>query len=153
MVTSILVVLLVVVVGGGYAAWRYSQSQYYVGTDGHEVIIYRGVNQSVLGMSLSHVYRHTGIPMSHVPANDVTQVRGTITAASLADAQKTVNNIRQQYTCQQYNAAYATWLAHKPKPVTKTRKVGGKTVKTTTTPPYRAAPATPKGCTPQGAPG
>jgi hypothetical protein len=88
-----------------------------------------------------------------VPANDVTQVRGTITAASLADAQKTVTNIRQQYTCEQYNAAYATWLAHKPKPVTKTRKVGGKTVKTTTTPPYRAAPATPKGCTPQGAPG
>jgi protein phosphatase len=152
-VTSILVVLLLVVAGGGYAAWRYSQGQYYVGTDGNEVIIYRGVNQRVLGMSLSHVYRHTGIPMSHVPANDVTQVRGTITAASLADAQKTVTNIRQQYTCQQYNAAYATWLAHKPKPVTKTRKVGGKTVKTTTTPPYRAAPATPKGCTPQGAPG
>ncbi len=152
-VTTILVVLLIVVVGGGYAAWRYTQSQYYVGTDGQQVIIYRGVNQRVLGMSLSHVYQRTGIPMSHVPDNDVTQVRSTITAASLADARKTVNNIRQAYTCQQYNAAYATWLAGKPKPVTHTRKVGGKTVKTTTTPAYRPAPATPKGCTPQGAPG
>ena len=152
-VTTILVLLLVVVVGGGYAAWRYSQSQYYVGTDGHEVIIYRGVNQRVLGMSLSHVYRRTGIPMAHVPDNDVTQVRSTITAASLADAQKTVSNIRQQYTCQQYDAAYADWQAHKPKPVTTTKKVGGKTVKKTTTPPYRPAPATPQGCTPQGAPG
>ena len=154
MVTSILVVLLLVVAGGGYAAWHYSQGQYYVGTDGNEVIIYRGVNQRVLGMSLSHVYQRTGIPMSHVPANDVTQVRSTITAASLADAQKTVSNIRQQYTCQQYDTAYANSLAHKPKPVTKTRKVGRKTVKTTTTPAYRAAPAyTPRAATPQGAPG
>ena len=75
------------------------------------------------------MYRRTGIPMAHVPDNDVTQVRSTITAASLADAQKTVSNIRQQYTCQQYDAAYADWLAHKPKPVTTTKKVGGKTVK------------------------
>ena len=125
-----------------------------MGTDGHEVIIYRGVNQRVLGMSLSHVYRRTGIPMSHVPDNDVTQVRGTITAASLADAQKTVTNIRQQYTCQQYDAAYADLAgAQAQAGHRRPRKVGGKTVKTTTTPPYRAAPATPKGCTPQGAPG
>jgi hypothetical protein len=33
------------------------------------------------------------------------------------------------------------------------KKVGGKTVTTTVTPAYKAAPATPKGCTPQGTPG
>ena len=32
-VTTALVVLLAVVIGGGYAAWRWSQSQYYVGAD------------------------------------------------------------------------------------------------------------------------
>ena len=46
-VTTSLVVLLAVVIGGGYAAWRWSQNQYYVGADskGQEVLIYRGVNQ------------------------------------------------------------------------------------------------------------
>ena len=75
------------------------------------MIIYRGVNQKVLGMSLSSVYQQTGIPLSHVPASDLSQVRSTITASSLADAQKTVSNIRQTITCDTYNAAYAKWAA------------------------------------------
>ena len=124
-----------------------------MGTDGQQVIIYRGVNQQVLGMSLSSVYQKTGIPLSHVPASDLPQVRSTIPASSLADAQKTVNNIRQTWTCQQYEAAYNTWLAHKPKPVKTTKKEHGKTVTVTTTPPYQPAPTAPKGCTPQGTTG
>jgi PPM family protein phosphatase len=149
-VTTILVVLLVVVVGGGYAAWRYTQDQYYVGTDGSQVIIYRGVDQRVLGLSLSSVYQQTGIPLGHVPANDLPQVRSTIPASSLAAAQKTVGNIRQAWTCDQYVAAYNTWLAGKPKPTT--RKVGNKT-EVIPPKPYRPPPATPAGCTPQVAPG
>jgi PPM family protein phosphatase len=149
-VTTILVILVIVIIGGVYAAWRYTQSQYYVGTDGSQVIIYRGVNQKVLGMSLSSVYQKTGIPLAHVPASDLPQVRSTITASNLADAQKTVNNIRQAYTCQQYATAYAKWQADKPKPVKQTKRVGNKTVTTTVTPAPPPAPAVPKGCTPQG---
>jgi protein phosphatase len=153
-VTTILVVLLVVIVGGGYAAWRYTQSQYYVGTDGRQVIIYRGVNERVLGLSLSSVYQQTGIPLAHVPANDLPQVRNTITVSSLADAQKTVGNIRQTIICNSYDAAYSSWLAHKPAPRKVTHKAAnGKTVTTTVIPPYKPAPATPKGCTPQETPG
>ncbi len=48
-VTSILVLLLIVIIGGGYAGWRYTQDQYYVGTDGSNVAIFQGVNQSVPG--------------------------------------------------------------------------------------------------------
>jgi protein phosphatase len=151
-VTTILVVLLVVVVGGGYAAWRYTQNQYYVGTDGRQVIIYRGINDRVLGMSLSSVYQQTGIPLAQVPANDLAQVRNTITASSLADAQKTVHNIRQTITCDVYDAAYARWQA-----LPTTRKVtvtvrGKKEVRTEPVqrPP---APQTPTGCTPQGTSG
>jgi protein phosphatase len=153
LVSTILVLLLVVIVGGSYAAWRYSQSQYFVGTDGQQVIIYRGVNQKVLGMSLSSVYRRTGFPLSHVPSSDLSQVRGTINASNLPDAEQAVNTIRQTYTCNQYQVAYNNWLANKPKPVKKTKKVNGKTVTTTTTPSYKAPPATPKGCTPQGTAG
>ena len=58
-VTTSLVVLLAVVVGGGYIAWRWSQDQYYVGADskGQEVLIYRGVNQQIAGISLSRPYQ------------------------------------------------------------------------------------------------
>jgi PPM family protein phosphatase len=152
-VTTILVVLVIVIIGGGYVAWRYTQAQYYVGTDGRQVIIYRGVNQKVLGMSLSSVYQKTGIPLSHVPSTDLPQVQSTIPSASLADAKKTVSNIRQTYACDQYATAYASWVANKPKPKKVTRKVGGKTVTTTQTPAYRPAPSAPKGCPPQGTAG
>jgi PPM family protein phosphatase len=151
-VTTILVVLLVVIVGGGYAAWRYTQGQYYVGTDGRQVIIYRGVNERVLGMSLSGVYQQTGIPLAHVPASDLSQVRNTITASSLADAQKTVGNIRQTITCDAYDAAYVKWAAL---PTTHQVTVTVKGKKVTRTEPLArpAAPKTPQGCTPQGTSG
>jgi PPM family protein phosphatase len=148
-VTTILIVLLIVIVGGGYAGWRYTQSQYYVGTDGKQVIIYRGVNQKVLGMSLSSVYSRTGIQLSQVPGSDKPAVVSATAPGSLTDARKTVASIRQTITCNTYDAAYASWQAHKPKPTTK--KVGKKTE--TITPPYRPAPTTPKGCTPQGTAG
>jgi PPM family protein phosphatase len=153
LVTGILVVLLVVIVGGAYAAWRYTQSQYYVGTDGRQVIIYRGVNQKVLGMSLSSVYQRTGIPLDKVPTSDQQAVRSTITSSSLAEAQRTVGNIHQAYVCDLYTTAYANWLAHKPKPQTVTKTVNGRKTTQTVTPPYVAAPKAPAGCPAQGATG
>ena len=63
-VTSLFVLLLVVVIGGLYLGWRYTQDQYYVGTDGGQVAIFQGINQSVAGINLSHVHQRTGIPLS-----------------------------------------------------------------------------------------
>src|SRR5258706_204366 len=102
------------IVGGGFAAWRYTQSQYYVGTDGHQVIIYRGINQKIAGMSLSSVYQKTGIPLSQMPPNDKATVQSATPPGGLAEAQKTVSNIRHDLACQQYAVAYAAWL-HKPR--------------------------------------
>ena len=113
-VTTILVILVIVIVGGGFAAWRYTQSQYYVGTDGHQVIIYRGINQKVAFINLSSVYTKTGILLSQVPPTDKAQVEATTPASSLADARKTVSSIRQAVACQQYTLASNSWLAHKP---------------------------------------
>src|ERR1700683_2858466 len=110
-VTTILIVLLILIVGGGYAGWRYTQNQYYVGTDGKQVIIYRGVNQKVLGMSLSSVYTRTGIKLAQVPATDKTAVVSATAPGTLTDARKTVNSIRQTITCNNYDAAYAKWSA------------------------------------------
>jgi PPM family protein phosphatase len=151
-VTTILIILVIVIVGGGYAGWRYTQSQYYVGTDGQQVIIYRGVNQKVLGMSLSSVYSRTGIALSKVPANDKPAILTATAPGSLTDAQKTVDSIRQTITCNTYDAAYARWSAL-PTSHKVTVTVHGK--KQTRTEPLTrpAAPKTPKGCAPQGTAG
>ena len=73
-VTSILVVLLLLIGGGGYAGWRYIQGQYYVGTDQSHVVIFRGINEKVAGLSLSSVHIRTNIPLSHVVDSDRQQV-------------------------------------------------------------------------------
>ena len=152
-VTSILVVLLLLIAGGGYAAWRYTQGQYYVGATGGQVAIFRGVNEQVAGMSLSSVYARTGIPMSGVPANDVRQIQATIPATGLANARSIVLNIRHGYVCQLAFAATAKWAAGKPKPRKVSKKVHGKTVVHTVIPPYRPKPSIPAYCPPQGAAG
>jgi hypothetical protein len=152
-VTSILVVLLLLIAGGGYAAWRYTQGQYYVGAANGQVVIFRGVNEQVAGMSLSSAYARTGIPMSGVPANDVQQIRATIPATGLADARSIVLNIRHGYVCQLAFAATARWQAGKPRPRKVSKKVHGKTVVHTVIPPYRPKPSVPAYCPPQGAAG
>ena len=145
-VTSILVVLLLLIAGGGYAAWRYTQSQYFVGATGGQVAIFRGVNEQVAGMSLSSVYDKTDIPMSGVPASDVRQIQATITATGLADARRIVLNIRHGYLCQQAFKAVQQWAAGKPKPRKVKKKVNGKTVVRTIVPPYRPKPPVPSYC-------
>jgi protein phosphatase len=146
-VTSIFVVLLLVIAGGGYAAWRYTQDQYYVGTDGRQVIIYRGVDQKVLGLSLSSVYQKTGIPLSGLPASWRGKVRATTPPNTLTDARNTVSAVHQAYVCQQYNAAYVSWYKEQNTliPVTVTQS-GKPPVTKMEKPPARPAPRTPPGC-------
>jgi PPM family protein phosphatase len=152
-VTSILVVLLLLIGGGGYAAWRYTQGQYYVGAADGQVAIFRGINEQVAGMSLSSVYSRTGIPMSGVPANDARQIQATIPASGLANARGIVLNIRHGYLCQQAFAAVAKWAAGKPKPRKVRKKVHGKTVVHTVVPHYRRKPSVPAYCPPSGTSG
>jgi serine/threonine protein phosphatase PrpC len=153
-VTASLAILIVVIVGGGYGGWRYTQSQYYVGAAAGQVAIFRGINQSVAGFHLSSVAVRTGIPLSHVVQSDLDNVNSTITVSSMAEARKTVLNIKNDYSCQIAVASVQKWEAGKPKPHKVTRKVHGKKVTKTITPPYRAKPRVPSFCSPaQGASG
>ena len=93
-VTTILVVLVLVIIGGGFAAWSYSQRQYYVGEENGQVVIFRGVNVKLAGLSMSSVYSRTHIPLSDVTTDDRQQLASTITASGLTDAQKIVSSIR-----------------------------------------------------------
>jgi len=101
-VTTILVVLVVVILGGGFAAWSYTQRQYYVGEDSGQVVIFRGVNVKLAGISMSSVYKRTGIPINQVTTDDRSQLSSTITASSLTDARGIVSNIQTAArNCQQ----------------------------------------------------
>jgi serine/threonine protein phosphatase PrpC len=96
-VRSLIALLLILIIGGGYLGWRYTQDQYYVGTDGTNVAIYQGVNQSVAGIGLSHVYQRTSIPVAGVPSPYQGQIRATVSATSKASALAIVANIRKDY--------------------------------------------------------
>jgi len=150
-VTSILVILIVLIAGGSYTAWRVTQGQYYVGTDAGQVVIYRGINQNVAGLTLSSTFQRTGIPTSHVQGSVLVLPTAS---GTLTEARRTVQNIRRTYQCKQANAAVVTWEANKPKPPviakghkpTKTQKAAEAKVKA-----YPPKPAVPSFCPAQGA--
>jgi PPM family protein phosphatase len=104
-VTTILIVLLVVVAAGLYAGYRATQGQYYLGADGGRVTIYRGINEKIAFISLSSVYRRTGIPVSHVPGDLTLPTNPT----TLAKSQATLTSITRSYTCTQDQAARTRW--------------------------------------------
>jgi hypothetical protein len=109
-VTSVLVIFVLVLIGGGIFGWRYIQSQYYVGADAGQVTIFRGVNDSIAGISLSSVYAHSGIELTQVSGADMTQISSTISADNLAQAQQTVTSIRASVQdCQAEWQALETW--------------------------------------------
>ena len=112
-VTTSLVVLLAVVVGGGYIAWRWSQDQYYVGADSKgQVVIYRGVNQRIAGVSLSQPYQQTGIQLSQVPSPYQQTVKATDAASSLSSARTIVANVQSAVsTCRQAYLDRQAWVA------------------------------------------
>jgi hypothetical protein len=111
-ITSLAVLLFVVVIGGGYAAWQWSQDQYYIGADNNGlVLIYRGVNERIVGVSLSHPYQSTGIQLAQVPAPYQQTVKATDAASSLHDAQVIVANVRSAVTtCHQGYTALQGWV-------------------------------------------
>jgi PPM family protein phosphatase len=141
LVKSALVILLVLVVGGAYAGWRYTQGQYYVAADGGKVVIFRGINQSAAGMSLSSVARRFDIPLADLPATDANSVRATIMSPSgLGGAVKIVNSINADYVrCHNAVLALQKWEATPARTVKK--KVRNKTITTHVRPPKPAFPA------------
>jgi PPM family protein phosphatase len=109
-VRSLLVVFVLVLIGGGIATWQYIQGQYYVGEDAGQVTIFRGVNESLAGISLSSVYSHSGIPVSQISDSDMSEVTATISSGNLGQAQQTVASIRKSVqSCQAQWQALQTW--------------------------------------------
>jgi protein phosphatase len=90
-------VVLAVLGGGAYAGYQWTQSQYYVGANGDHVAIYKGIPQNLAGIGLNQVYQdQPQVALKYLPQFQQTQVKNTISASSLGQAQSTVSGLQQQ---------------------------------------------------------
>ncbi len=92
----IVVVALAALTAGATAGWAWVRAQYYVGVDGNQVVVYRGVEGSVAGVDLSSVADRPGLPLADLPAYEQAQVRDGIHATSRSHAEQIVERLRQQ---------------------------------------------------------
>ena len=97
--TAIIIAFLAVLLigaGAGYGAYRWSQTQYYVGESNGKVAIYQGVPTDIFGFQLSHEIEHTSISTSDLPENWQDELHQGITRDSLDEARSHVQLIRKE---------------------------------------------------------
>jgi protein phosphatase len=106
---SLVVLVLAVLIGGGYAAYGWSQRQYFVGeTKGH-VAIYQGVSQNIGPWKLSHVIDESDIALSDLPDFYRGKVDSTLSSANVQEARRLVTDLRvRAIECQTTKAAGGT---------------------------------------------
>ncbi|MDR1151561.1 MAG: protein phosphatase 2C domain-containing protein [Bifidobacteriaceae bacterium] len=84
------IVGIVVVVGiaaGGIGAYRWTQSQYYVGESGGRVAIYQGIAQRIGPLRLSHAVVTSAVDVASLPRVSRDRLATTIAAGSMAEAE------------------------------------------------------------------
>ncbi|MGW1804878.1 Stp1/IreP family PP2C-type Ser/Thr phosphatase [Streptomyces sp. NPDC002078] len=91
-------VLALAVIGGGlYGGYRWTQSQYYVGAKDEHVALYRGISQDLAWVSLSKVEKdHPEIELKYLPPYQQKQVKNTIAAGGLQQAQAKIQALSVQ---------------------------------------------------------
>ncbi len=86
---SLFIVLGLAVIGGGlYGGYRWTQTQYYVSSNGGHVAIYQGISQDLAWIKLNKVHEdHPEIELKYLPADQRDRVEDTITVSGLGQAQ------------------------------------------------------------------
>ncbi|MFJ9815903.1 Stp1/IreP family PP2C-type Ser/Thr phosphatase [Streptomyces sp. NPDC101151] len=90
--------LALAIIGGGlYGGYRWTQTQYYVGTNGEHVALYRGISQDLAWVSLSKVENdHPEIELKYLPPYQQKQVKNTIAAGGLQQARTKIEALSVQ---------------------------------------------------------
>ena len=90
------VFLLVAVLGGVlWAGYAWSQRQYYVASDGTNVVLYQGLSQDLGPISLSEPIEVTDIALDDLPEITQEQVGNTITAGDRESADQIIERLQQ----------------------------------------------------------
>ncbi len=144
---SLYIALALAVIGGGlYGGYRWTQTQYYVGTNDEHVALYRGISQDLAWVSLSKVEKdHPEIELKYLPAVPAKQVEATIAEGGLKDAQSKIDELATQASaCKKEEARRAADNANNAK--TGEGEAGGTTGTTRTAAASKATPSpTPSG--------
>ena len=91
---AILAVVLVVLGGGAYAAYAWSQGQYFVGARDGKVAIFQGVSQDLGPIALSHVEQESDVVVGDLPDFYRSKVEASISQSTLKDAEALVARLR-----------------------------------------------------------
>ncbi|MFF4015516.1 Stp1/IreP family PP2C-type Ser/Thr phosphatase [Streptomyces sp. NPDC001843] len=142
--------LALAVIGGGlYGGYRWTQTQYYVGTKDEHVALYRGISQDLAWVSLSKVEKdHPEIELKYLPPYQQKQVKNTIAEGGLKDAQSKIGELSVQASACKKEAERQT-AANKSNSKTGQDKASGTTGTTNTSFTSKASPTpNPSGTTP-----
>ncbi|MFK0117411.1 Stp1/IreP family PP2C-type Ser/Thr phosphatase [Streptomyces sp. NPDC090994] len=103
-------VLALAVIGGGlYGGYRWTQTQYYVGTNDDHVALYRGISQDLAWVSLSKVEKdHPEIELKYLPPYQLKSVEETIAEGDLSDARRKIDELAVQASACQKQAERRT---------------------------------------------
>ncbi|KOX38509.1 MULTISPECIES: Stp1/IreP family PP2C-type Ser/Thr phosphatase [unclassified Streptomyces] len=95
---SFFLVLVLALLGGGlYGGWRWTQTQYFVGSKDQHVALYQGISQDLAWVSLSKVEKdHPEIELKYLPAYQRKQVENTIAGGSLGKAETKITELAVQ---------------------------------------------------------
>ncbi|QGN58619.1 PP2C family serine/threonine-protein phosphatase [Nostocoides sp. HKS02] len=93
---AVALLVLIVVGGGAYAAYDWSQRQFFVGAYRGDVAIYQGVSQNLGPITLSHVRTASDVLIDDLPDFYRTKVQDTISKDTLSDAQALVDQLRAE---------------------------------------------------------
>lgn len=151
----VLLVVLGVVGGGLYGAYRWTQTQYYVGVKGDHAAIYQGIEQKLAWVNLSKVHEdRPGIELKYLPQNQRKYVTATIAASDLADARRTADELEHQAKVCQTNEAIDKSKAAAAEKAKKDEQKGADTAtgKTTGSPSSDASGSPKPSTTPSGSP-
>lgn len=96
-------IIVLIVLGTGYAGWRYTQQQYYVGPmgpagdgDDRRIAIHRGVAGSILGIEFSSVVERTNLRLSDLPQVERRDVADLVNADSQSEAREIIDRLADQ---------------------------------------------------------
>jgi PPM family protein phosphatase len=123
-VAAAVLVAVVVVAGGSYAAYAWTQQQYYIGEVDGEVTVFRGVDQDLGPISLSSPEEPTGIPVSDLPDSYQRSIADGIGVSGREEADARVDELLLQATACRYARTEGqecrtvpdTWTAPTPTP-------------------------------------